>query len=150
MEGIFQSTPDNGYIAVNPALARIYGYESPEELITKLRDIERLIRRTLPVSGDLSLVSAPVAAAPARPAGRPGARSARNPKADATRRRDGGERRPEAAKKSGEGRPGSWMTEIGKGGEPRTAPKKAEAGQAKPRWNRGQRNAAKARRSVSA
>jgi len=116
----------------------------------KLRDIERLIRRTLPVSGDLSLVSAPVAAAPARPAGRPGARSARNPKADATRRRDGGERRPEAAKKSGEGRPGSWMTEIGKGGEPRTAPKKAEAGQAKPRWSRGQRNAAKARRSVSA
>lgn len=41
VEGIFQSTPDNGYIAVNPALARIYGYESPEELITHLRDIER-------------------------------------------------------------------------------------------------------------
>ncbi len=41
VEGIFQSTPDNGYIAVNPALARIYGYESPDQLIAKLRDIER-------------------------------------------------------------------------------------------------------------
>lgn len=41
VEGIFQSTPTNGYIAVNPALARIYGYDSPEELIIHLRDIDR-------------------------------------------------------------------------------------------------------------
>lgn len=41
VEGIFQSAPTNGYIAVNPALARIYGYDSPDELITHLRDIDR-------------------------------------------------------------------------------------------------------------
>ena len=40
VEGIFQSTPLDGYIAVNPALARIYGYDTPEELILNLRDIE--------------------------------------------------------------------------------------------------------------
>lgn len=32
-EGIFQIGPDGEYISVNPALAQIYGYESPEELI---------------------------------------------------------------------------------------------------------------------
>jgi PAS domain S-box-containing protein len=32
IEGIFQTTPDGSYITVNPALARIYGYDSPEEL----------------------------------------------------------------------------------------------------------------------
>jgi diguanylate cyclase (GGDEF)-like protein/PAS domain S-box-containing protein len=40
IEGIFQSTPEGGYLAVNPTLARIYGYNSPEELIVGLRDIE--------------------------------------------------------------------------------------------------------------
>jgi len=40
IEGVFQSTPDGGYIAVNPALARIYGYKSPEDLIVSLRDIK--------------------------------------------------------------------------------------------------------------
>jgi diguanylate cyclase (GGDEF)-like protein/PAS domain S-box-containing protein len=40
IEGIFQSTPDNGYLAVNPALARMYGYASPEEMIAMLHDIE--------------------------------------------------------------------------------------------------------------
>jgi diguanylate cyclase (GGDEF)-like protein/PAS domain S-box-containing protein len=40
IEGIFQSTPSNGYLAVNPALARMYGYESPQQLIATLRDIE--------------------------------------------------------------------------------------------------------------
>jgi diguanylate cyclase (GGDEF)-like protein/PAS domain S-box-containing protein len=40
IEGIFQSTPDNGYLAVNPALARMYGYASPEEMISMLHDIE--------------------------------------------------------------------------------------------------------------
>jgi PAS domain S-box-containing protein len=32
IEGIFQATPDGSYISANPALARIYGYDSPEEL----------------------------------------------------------------------------------------------------------------------
>jgi PAS domain S-box-containing protein len=32
VEGIFQMTPDGCFISINPALARIYGYDSPEEL----------------------------------------------------------------------------------------------------------------------
>ena len=40
-EGIFQSTPDGRYITANPALAKIYGYESPEEVTAKFTDIER-------------------------------------------------------------------------------------------------------------
>lgn len=38
-EGIFQSTPDGRYIAANPALARMYGFASPEELIHSRQDI---------------------------------------------------------------------------------------------------------------
>ena len=33
MEGIFQTTPGGRFLSVNPALARIYGYDSPHELI---------------------------------------------------------------------------------------------------------------------
>jgi PAS domain S-box-containing protein len=33
IEGIFQTTPEGAYISVNPALARMYGYDSPEELM---------------------------------------------------------------------------------------------------------------------
>ncbi len=40
MEGIFQTTPEGKYITVNPALAKIYGYNSPQELINKTIDIE--------------------------------------------------------------------------------------------------------------
>ena len=40
IEGIFQTTPEGTYLAANPALARIYGYDSPEALIEALRDIE--------------------------------------------------------------------------------------------------------------
>ncbi|MBW4625360.1 MAG: PAS domain S-box protein [Brasilonema octagenarum HA4186-MV1] len=40
VEGIFQSTPDGRYITANPALARIYGYSFPEEVIANLTDIE--------------------------------------------------------------------------------------------------------------
>ena len=39
VEGIFQATPDGRYISANPALARLYGYQSPTELITNLTDI---------------------------------------------------------------------------------------------------------------
>lgn len=35
-DGIFQTTPDGVYISANPALAQIYGYHSPEQLITTL------------------------------------------------------------------------------------------------------------------
>ena len=41
IEGIFQTTPDGRYISANPALARIYGYDAPEQLIRDLTDINR-------------------------------------------------------------------------------------------------------------
>ncbi len=37
--GIFQSTPEGRYIRVNPAFARIYGFESPEDAISSVSDI---------------------------------------------------------------------------------------------------------------
>ena len=43
IEGIFQSTPEGRYLTVNPAFARILGYDSPEELIRECRDIARQI-----------------------------------------------------------------------------------------------------------
>lgn len=39
--GIFQTTPDGHYLAANPALARIYGYESPACMLDALTDIGR-------------------------------------------------------------------------------------------------------------
>ena len=42
-EGIFQTTPGGGYLTVNPALARMYGYELPEELMASVKDIGRQI-----------------------------------------------------------------------------------------------------------
>lgn len=39
VDGIFQSTPDGKYISVNPALARIYGYDSPEEMVHLITNI---------------------------------------------------------------------------------------------------------------
>ncbi|HEY9608388.1 adenylate/guanylate cyclase domain-containing protein [Allocoleopsis sp.] len=41
VEGIFQTTPDGRYLSANPALARMYGYKSPEELIARLTNIAR-------------------------------------------------------------------------------------------------------------
>ena len=41
IEGIFQTTSDGRYLSANPALARIYGYESTEQLIEGIGDIER-------------------------------------------------------------------------------------------------------------
>ncbi len=41
VEGIFQTTPNGRYIACNPALARLYGYESVDELLASLTDIGR-------------------------------------------------------------------------------------------------------------
>lgn len=40
IEGIFQSSPDGGFIAANPAMARMFGYDSAEELINGRKDIE--------------------------------------------------------------------------------------------------------------
>jgi phosphoserine phosphatase RsbU/P len=39
VEGIFQTTPDGHFLSANPALARIYGYASPEDLMKHLTDI---------------------------------------------------------------------------------------------------------------
>ncbi|MBD2014763.1 PAS domain S-box protein [Microcoleus sp. FACHB-53] len=41
IEGIFQTTADGCYLSANPALARMYGYKSPEELIARLTNIGR-------------------------------------------------------------------------------------------------------------
>ena len=41
VEGIFQTSPDGHYLSANSALARIYGYGSPEELMNAVRDIGR-------------------------------------------------------------------------------------------------------------
>ncbi|MCX5809819.1 MAG: PAS domain S-box protein [Proteobacteria bacterium] len=41
VEGIFQTTPEGQYISVNPALARMIGYDSPEELIKGVTDLSK-------------------------------------------------------------------------------------------------------------
>jgi len=38
-EGIFQSTPDGRLLSVNPSLARMFGYASPEDLITNITNL---------------------------------------------------------------------------------------------------------------
>ncbi|MHB9072298.1 MAG: PAS domain S-box protein [Desulfobaccales bacterium] len=43
VEGIFQSTAQGRYINVNPAMAEMYGYGSPEELIDSVTDIEHQV-----------------------------------------------------------------------------------------------------------
>jgi len=40
VEGVFRTTPDGKFVTANPALARILGYESPEELIASVSDIQ--------------------------------------------------------------------------------------------------------------
>ncbi len=39
IEGIFRTSPDGRYLDANPALARIYGFDSPLELMNNLSDI---------------------------------------------------------------------------------------------------------------
>ena len=39
MEGIFQIDPDGRFISANPSLARIHGFDSPEELMKTVSDI---------------------------------------------------------------------------------------------------------------
>lgn len=41
IDGIFQTTPDGKYLSVNPSLARIYGYDSPAQMIQELTDIAK-------------------------------------------------------------------------------------------------------------
>ena len=39
IEGIFQSTVDGRFINVNPAMARMYGYDSPDDMVENVYDI---------------------------------------------------------------------------------------------------------------
>jgi len=39
VEGIFQSTPEGAFLSVNPAMANMCGYASPEEMIARITDI---------------------------------------------------------------------------------------------------------------
>ena len=39
IEGIYQTTPDGRYIHANPAVARLFGYDSPDELIRGVSNI---------------------------------------------------------------------------------------------------------------
>ncbi len=41
IEGIFRTTVEGNYLDANPALAHIYGFDSPQELMASLRDIGR-------------------------------------------------------------------------------------------------------------
>ena len=41
VEGIFLTTPDGRYLDVNPALAAIYGFDNPNDLVTHFKDIKR-------------------------------------------------------------------------------------------------------------
>src|SRR5471030_3277231 len=43
VEGIFQSTPDGRYLLVNHALARMYGYDSVDDLLEGVKDITRSV-----------------------------------------------------------------------------------------------------------
>lgn len=43
VEGIFQTTTDGRYLAVNPALARLYGFATPQEMIAMVTDIARQV-----------------------------------------------------------------------------------------------------------
>jgi len=38
--GIYQSTPQGRYLSVNPALAHIFGYKKPEDMIAAINDIQ--------------------------------------------------------------------------------------------------------------
>ncbi|MGC8494582.1 MAG: PAS domain S-box protein [Syntrophobacteraceae bacterium] len=39
IEGIFQSTPEGRFISVNPSMAEIMGYDSPQDLLSSVTDI---------------------------------------------------------------------------------------------------------------
>ena len=41
IEGIFQSTPEGRFLTVNPAMARMLGYDSPAELVSAVTNIEQ-------------------------------------------------------------------------------------------------------------
>jgi PAS domain S-box-containing protein len=64
VEGIYQTTPEGRFLQANPSLARMLGYDSPEELVSTIIDIgsqvyvdpsqRREVKRTLEENGTLS------------------------------------------------------------------------------------------------
>ena len=64
VEGIYQTTPEGRFLQANPSLARMLGYDSPEELVSTITDIgsqvyvdpsqRREVKRTLEENGTLS------------------------------------------------------------------------------------------------
>jgi len=41
--GIYQSTPEGRLLNVNPAMARMFGYDSPEEMVTGILDLDHQV-----------------------------------------------------------------------------------------------------------
>ena len=41
IEGIYQSTPDGRFVSVNAAMARMYGYDSPQDMLDSITDISK-------------------------------------------------------------------------------------------------------------
>jgi len=41
IEGIFQTTPEGRFLSANPALAKMFGYESPEDLMNNVTDLAK-------------------------------------------------------------------------------------------------------------
>ncbi len=41
VEGLYQSTPEGRYLGVNPAMARLMGYDSPQEVVDSITDISK-------------------------------------------------------------------------------------------------------------
>ncbi len=118
----------------------------------KLREVERLIRKTLPVSGEVQPATEPLPrhvrnAQRANPNGNRPAQ-ARPPRKDGPRQNAQPQRpngpRPQQAKPAhtapADGK-GWWERETG------TAAPRGTAGKVKPRWNKSQKDAAKVRRA---
>jgi PAS domain S-box-containing protein len=42
-QGIYQSTPQGQYLSLNPAMARIYGYKTPDEMLTSVTDVDQAL-----------------------------------------------------------------------------------------------------------
>jgi PAS domain S-box-containing protein len=41
--GIYQSTPEGRLLSVNPAMARMFGYDSPEDMVTGILDLDHQV-----------------------------------------------------------------------------------------------------------
>ncbi|MCC7117182.1 MAG: PAS domain S-box protein [Anaerolineales bacterium] len=52
-DGIFQSTPAGRFLKVNPAMARMYGYESPQAMVEQVTDIATQIYVNVETREDL-------------------------------------------------------------------------------------------------